>query len=401
VTTVTRARRNAGTPQRRSLSAILWWSALTLAALAAWWTAGTRPTGGSGPSLGVGWPLAAAPVLIAVLGLLAVHRRRHERVPWPALLAGAYLVCAAWTITLAATSGALSERSRFVAGEAAPPLSGRLLAELAGSGVDGVAAAVLVCLVGAAATPLVAIAVRSLCGELTARRLLPVLALAPYALAGANVEALALALGAATLATATVASDPDRPGPRRLLLAAACGLLLGTAALFGYAAVLLAAGVVCVFFVRRRPLLNVAAAATFFVPLLLARAIGLDWTADLAGALRVDAATGLGLLGSGLAAAVVLLVLGGPALAASLRSIRTTPGWPFLVAGAAVVFAGVVAGLVTDRVNPGSWLPGLPWLLMAATAPDRQGGPSIPTPVSVLAVGSASAYAVALLGQAG
>lgn len=352
---------------------------------------GTAPVRRTGPA----WPLGAAPVLVAAAVLLATHRRMHERWGWPLLLFTGYLASAGWTLTLAASDGALWTAD-VADSDATPPLPGRLLDALAGSGVDDALATTLLCLVGATATVLVASALRSLSDELSARRLVPVLALAPYALVGGEVEAIALALGAATLAVAAISSESGRPGLARLILAVLCGLLLGAAALFGYTAILLAAGVVCVFFVRRRPLLNVATAAGFFVPLVVAQSVELDWTEDLVAALQNG--TGQHRYVEGLAAAVVvLLILGGPALIASVRSMRTTPAWPLLLAGGAGVVASVAAGLVSDRLAPGAWLPALPWLLVAAIAPVRQGGPSVPTPLPVVGVGAITAYALALL----
>ncbi len=375
---------------------LAWWAVLLGAAIGAWWAVGTpEAQAPGGRRAGPGWPIGLTPVVVAGVVLVATYRRVHERWGWTLLLVAAYVASAGWTLALAATDGTLwaAVVADAVIG---PPLPGRLLDSLAGSGVDGVLAATLVCLVGALASPLVAITVRSLCDELSARRLLPVLVLASYALLGGNVEAIALAFGAATLAVAALASERGRPAPTRLALAVVCGLLLGTAALFGYAAILLAAGAVCVFFVRRRPLLNIATAAGFFAPLLIARSAGLNWTEDLARDLQNG--TGEHHYAAGLISAwLVLLILGGPALVASLRSMRTTPAWPLLVAGGGGLAACVVAGLVSDRLAPGAWLPALPWLLVAVIAPVRQGGPSVPTPLFVVGVGAVSACAFALL----
>lgn len=381
---------------RRSWPVLAWWATLLGAAIGAWWLVGVPdPASTTANRTGAGWPYAVAPLLVAAGVLVAVQRRVHERVGWPPLLLAAYVATAGWTLALAATGGALwSSVATDV--DTAPPLSGRLLDAVAGSEVDGAVAATLLCLVGALATPLAAVAVRSLCDELSARRLLPVLVLAPYTLVVANVEAIALALGAATLAVAALASGPGRPGPLRLTLAVGCGLLLGTAALFGYAAILLAAGVVCVFFVRRRPLLNVATAGGFFVPVLLAGSVGLHWTEDLAAVLQ-DGSGDRHYLAGLVSAIVVLLIVGGPALIGSVRSMRTTPAWPLLVAGGAAVLASVLIGLVSGRLTPWAWLPALPWLLVAVIAPERQGGSSEPTPLPVVAVGAGAAYALALL----
>ncbi len=375
---------------------LVWWAGLVVVAVGAWWLLGSPDPGAAGVRRNAQlWPYAAAPVLLAAAVLVAAYRRVHERCPWPLLLIAGYIGGAGWALSLAATDGAL-----WAAVDAdpvtAPPLSGRLVDGLAGSGVDGAWAAALLCLVGALAVPLVAVAVRSLSDKPTARRLVPILVLASYAVVGVSVEAIAMALGAAMLAVAAMASEPGRPGPARFTLALLCGVLLGSAALFGYSAILLAAGAVCVFFVRRRPLLNAATALGFFLPLLVARSAGMDWTADLVAALHND--TGEHRFIDGLVAAVVvLLLLGGPPLVASLRAIRTTPAWPLLLAGGGAVVTSILAGFVSDRLAPGAWLPALPWLLVAATAPRQQGGSSVPTPLPAVAVGAAASYAAALL----
>jgi len=386
-------------PQRwHSWPVLTWWLVLLAVALAGWWLTGSADPGApAGRAAEQFWPYAALPPILLITVLVATARGWPESVRWRPLLLLAYAAAALWTLTLAATGGALWT-TVVPDAETTPPLPGLLLDRLAGSGVDGSAATVLVCLTGAAATPLVALAVRSMCDESAARRLLPVLTLAPYAVVGANAEAIALGLGAATLVVAAVASEAGRPAPVRLAVALGCGVLLGGAALFGFAAVLLAAGVVCVFFVRRRPLLNIATAAGFFLPIVLARVAGYDWTEDLGDALR-DADPSHGYAGGLFAAAVLLLVLSGPALVASARSMRTTPAWPFLVAGGAAALAALLAGLITDRISPGSLLPALPWLLVAASAPAVQGGPSRPVPASVVAVGALTAYALAVLAR--
>lgn len=398
---VTTATRPAAPPRPQRWHArpvLVWWTALLAAALAGWWLTGSAGTASSGGAAAEEFlSYAALPPILVVAVLVATARGWSESVRWRPLLLLGYLATSVWTLTLAATGGALWT-TVIPDEETTPPLPGLLLDRLAGSGVDGSAATVLVCLAGAAATPLVALAIRSLCDESAARRLLPMLTLAPYAVVGANAEAIALGLGAATLAVAAVASEAGRAAPVRLAVAVACGVLLGCAALFGFAAVLLAAGVVCVFFVRRRPLLNVATAAGFFLPIVLARTAGYDWTEDLGKALR-DADPSHGYAGGLFAAAVMLLVLCGPALVASVRSMRTTPAWPFLVAGGASAVAAMLAGLITDRVSPGSLLPALPWLLVAASAPAAQSGQSRPVPPGVVAVAAAAAYALAVLAR--
>ncbi len=78
---------------------------------------------------------------------------------------------------------------------------------------------------------------------------------------------------------------------------------------------------------------------------------------------------------------VVLLLAVGPPLVRSMRRIRNTPGWPFLVgAGVAVAFS-LAAGLARGGAEA-AWLPFFPWLTVAAVAPPVQGGEPAPTPAA-------------------
>jgi hypothetical protein len=90
---------------------------------------------------------------------------------------------------------------------------------------------------------------------------------------------------------------------------------------------------------------------------------------------------------------VVLLLAVGPPLVRSVRRIRNTPGWPFLVgAGVAVAFS-LVAGLARGGAEA-AWLPFFPWLTVAAIAPPVQGGEPAPTPALLVAVGALTAIVV-------
>src|SRR2546429_626959 len=145
-----------------------------------------------------------------------------------------------------------------------------------------VALGVAVTLLGTLAVPLVLVAVRSLAGEVPARRLGPVLALTPYAVwVAVSMDGVTAALGAAVVAAGAVGSEHGRRWWASTAWAAAAGLLLGVAALFSYAVVWLAASVICIYFVRRRPLLNVISAGCSLVPILLAQAAGFGWTDGL------------------------------------------------------------------------------------------------------------------------
>ena len=85
----------------------------------------------------------------------------------------------------------------------------------------------------------------------------------------------------------------------------------------------------------------------------------------------------------------VLLLAAGPALYASMRKLRNTPGWPFLVGRrrrGAVLDPG--AGLARGGVEH-AWLPFFPWLdgrRGRARAAGRRAGP---TPLLLLVAGGA------------
>jgi hypothetical protein len=255
----------------------------------------------------------------------------------------------------------------------------------------------LLTLLGCAYLPLVAIAVRSLCHETAARRLLPVLVLAPYAIwLAVSMDAITLLLAAGFVCCGVLASERGRTG----WWTVPCGLLLGFAALFNYAVAWLAVSVIATYFVRRRPLLNVYTGAAALAPLALFRLWGFTWPSGLSAA-QADFSIRVGPHRSWLLWAaldvLLLLIATGPAIVRALRRVRLTPGWPFLVgAGLAVVFA-VASGLSRGEVER-SWLPFFPWLLVPAVAPPQRPGPGEPdagpTPYALVAVGAASAVVI-------
>jgi methylthioxylose transferase len=353
---------------------------------------------------------------VAGLGLAATATRVVDRFRWVLLLAAGWLLTAAWAIALAAVDGGSAlargltgpggwlaaagtigdDPGRFLSGFlsapygpevlAHPPLPVLLVWTTQRLGLSPVQVGLLLTLLGALVTPLVAVAVRTLCGEPAARRLVPVLALAPWGvLTAASLDAVTAALAAGFIATAAVGSRPGRPGPQRLLWGILCGLLLGTAALFSYQVIWLAVAVPCLYFVRRRPLLNVATGLCALAPLTVVEGAGFSWYDGLMhdrGGYAAAAGLDHAVLPWALWGLAALLLAGGPALAASGRKIRLTPGWPFLVGAALAAGWALGAGLM--RGEPvRSWLPFLPWLAVAAVAPERRGGPP-PRPLLIL-----------------
>jgi methylthioxylose transferase len=346
-----------------------------------------------------------APLLAAAV-LVAAARGWADRPRFVLLLAGAYAGAVGWALSLALVDGGrgllggaeyLVDLARVDAGPGAyvrdftselalfgpatrghPPGPLLLLWLLARVGVQsGAAVGVLLTVLGCLSVPLVLVSVRSLAGEDAARRLTPVLVLAPYAVwVAVSMDAVTAALGAAVVAAGAVGSEWGRRWWANLGWAALAGVLLGVAALFSYAAPWLAVSVMCLYFVRRRPLLNVVSAAATLLPLVLAHAAGFGWTDGLAAARR-DMLERLGPTHFPWAWAILWLALPvlccGPALVASARKVRLTPAWPYLVGAAGGIVFAVLAGLARGELER-SWLPFFPWLLVAAAAPEQRGG---------------------------
>ena len=112
--------------------------------------------------------------------------------------------------------------------------------------------------------PLLAVAVRSLCHETAARRLIPILVLAPYAVwLAVSMDAIVLLLAAGFVTLGVVGSEPGRSPS----WAFGSGLVLGSDAMLNYAVAWLGVSLVAVYFVRRRPLLNVFTGVGALLPL--------------------------------------------------------------------------------------------------------------------------------------
>jgi hypothetical protein len=367
--------------------------------------------------------LAAGTLVLAARGWFSAAR-------WNFVLTVGYVLTLAWALALAIVDGSagltrallagdgyltdvsdvgndpLGYLSSFTTNAAAhsdatrghPPGPVLLLWAAQRAGVtDHLTLGILITAIGALTVPLVLLAVRGVCGEPAARRYLPVLVLAPYAVwLAVSADALVAVLGAAMVATGVHASAPARRGWSAAAWAALCGVLLGLAALLSYAAPWLGLSAVCLYFARRRAFLNVATGLGALLPVLGADLAGFSWVDGLMDA-RTDYLTRIvphrsPWWWSGISL-VVLLLAAGPPLVASLRKLRNTPGWPFLVgAGAAVLFS-LVAGLARGGVEH-AWLPFFPWLTVAAVAPERQGGEPPATPLLLVGVGSITAIVI-------
>ncbi|MDP9241520.1 MAG: hypothetical protein M3O55_12935 [Actinomycetota bacterium] len=370
-----------------------------------------------------------APAVAAAL-LLATIWGLPDRMRWRGLLLAAYFGSLAWALSLAAVDGgnglagpvsnageylsdvaAVDDRpGDFIAGFVAasgehatatrqhPPGPVLLLWALQRLGLHRpLGIGLFLTLVGCLTVPLVLVAVRSMCGEIAARRLAPVLVLAPYAVwVAVSMDAVTSTLGAAMVTAGVLASERHRRGPPAIAWALTSGLLLGSAALFSYAAPWLGLSVICVYFVRRRALLNVVTGAAALVPLVLAQAAGFVWTDGLTAAqadfsIRVEPMRSAVVWGC--LSLVVLVLACGPAVVASARKIRRTPGWPFLVGAVVAVGFAVAAGLARGEMEH-AWVPYFPWLLVAAVAPESRGGEPGPAPVWLAGVGAIGAIAL-------
>lgn len=409
-------------------AAVLFGSAATILIVAADVGLGGRLAGE--PPFTVGWEprIGAAAVLApAVAGITLAIARWCARIGWSALLVLSFVGSLCWSLTLAAAAGpGITDGLRaqpeyltvatlvgddpraFLEGypaqghsgggypaegysdeggpgghpegnaypaavSAHPPGPVLLVWGLGRLGLDDpVLLGVLLTTLTALTIPIVTVAVRSLCHETAARRAVPVLVLAPWAIwTAASPPAVTTTVAAAAVTVGVVGCAPGRR--LRWCWAVASGLLLGVTALFGYAAVWLGVAIAAAYFVRRRPLMNVGTGVGALLPLWLFTAWGFAWPDGLAAA-RPPTGPATAVAWLVLDAAIIAL-LGGPVLVRALRRVRLTPGWPFLVGSGAVALFGLGAGLAWGGVEE-SWLPLMPWLLVAALAPrPRPAGP--------------------------
>jgi hypothetical protein len=329
--------------------------------------------------------VSAAHVVVIAGGLVlvvAVTRAAREQ-PFRRALVASSAAAAAWTVLVNSTRGLsaltapLESRHDYLADVGGSPLAVfgdfarrydtfavhtrghppgflALLTAADGVGLGGSRWAAVLCVAGGAgAVAAVAVTVRDVAGEATARRALPFVALAPVALwFGSSADAFFTGLGAAAVAVLTRAVlRPRRPG-----LALAGGALLGAAMLCTYGAALLV-GVPAA----------VPAAAGVATVLLCARAAGFDYAEGLRST-RAEYLAGVAsarpysyALVANLAAFAVVL---GPATLAGLRRARGLLAVVAAGAGAAVVTADVsgMTKLEVERI----WLPFAVWLLPAA-----------------------------------
>lgn len=418
--------------ERDDLSA---WSALVVVGSLATWLAvraGADLGTASAPFLGryriESGPATLLAPLVAIAVIFLAQRAWFHSAQWRIVLVASYLGLLSWACALALVDGAngftralLSPESylhdvtavgdhplaylrdftqtaaeRSVTSRGHPPGPVLLLWAAQKAGITNLfVLGLIVTALGALLVPLVLSTVREVCGETAARAYAPVLMLATWAVwLAVSIDALVAVIGAAMIAAGVRATAKHhwRAGGWAFL----AGLLLGLGALFSYASAWLGLSVVCLNFARRRAALNWASGLGALVPVILAWIAGFNWFDGLLSAhsdftTRVDPVRPmLPWLGISL---VALLLATGPALVPSLRKVRNTPGWPFMVgAGAAVAFS-LAAGLARGGVEH-AWLAFFPWLTVAVVAPERRGGPIPPIPVGLIAVGALTAVVV-------
>jgi len=372
-------------------------------------------------------PLSLVAPAVAAGILFAAVRRRFDAAPWWIVRAGSAVGLFTWALSLALVDGlagltrsltpdsylgdvhevgdnpvnylgTFTDRSEehTVATRGHPPAPVLLLWALQRLGItDSFGLALMVTAVGALSAPLVLSAVRDVSGETFARHFAPVLMLAPYAVwLAVSMDAVVLTISAA-MTVAGLRATRHR-GWRAASWAVLAGLLLGLAALFSYAAAWLGLSIICIYFARRRAALNLFSGIGVLAPVLLASAVGFVWTdglstayADFASRIEPDRSA----LWWSLISICALLLAVGPPLYASLRKVRNTPGWPFMMGAASAVLFSIGAGLARGGIEH-AWLPFFPWLTVAAIAPEEQGGEPVGSPVLLVAVGALTAIVI-------
>ncbi len=380
---------------------------------------GARLGTASAPFLGhYRFQLSPLSLLAPAVSLLFLGCWRWLRqLPWLGLLTIGYFSAFAWALALALVDGtsgltrSLLDPSNYapdvamvddrpahyistytsniaghsIAARGHPPGSVILLWAFERAGVQNqLTLALFLTALGTLTIPLVLYCVRSVCGEMTARRYTPVLVLAPYAIwVAVSMDAVVAMLGAAACAAGVFASAHHRRGFVAAGWSVITGVLIGFAAMFSYDVAWLGISVVLLYFARRRPFLNIGTGLGVLVPVLIADHYGFGWLTGVAAAnsdfaARIEPYRSAPLWA--ILSIVALVLAAGPPLYASARKIRNTPAWPFLVGAAVAVLFSVFAGLARGGVEA-AWLPFFPWLTVATVAPEAQGGEPPPIPM--------------------
>ncbi|HIV58469.1 MAG TPA: hypothetical protein H9902_10995 [Candidatus Stackebrandtia faecavium] len=369
-------------------------------------------------------PASMAAPIVAATVLLVARTRWAQRASWRRILVLAYLGSAAWLVGLAQSQpngltayltnrdgylpqadsiGTLPElfatfgntdslHSSSVTGH--PPGTVVMVWLLNSLPMSHTAAALVWIAFGALSVPLILSVARTTCGHVAARALAPVLVLAPYGIwIAVGPEGLTITVAAAGLAAANHASHHRQSGWSAAIWALVAGLLLAAATMFAYITAWFGLSVACLYFARRRPFHNLATGLGALLPFIAFQLAGFDWTASLLSAYegylsRVDDDRSVGWWI--VLSLVVALFAMGPAIVASLRKTRNTPAWPFLIGSGAAVMFSICMGIARGGVEE-TWLPLFPWLMIAATAPQRPAGRPVPAPLLLAGGGAVAA----------
>ncbi|MBA3489945.1 MAG: hypothetical protein H0T78_10495 [Longispora sp.] len=342
--------------------------------------------------------------LVALVAIIAAWKLLN-RLPWWQIVTLSYFTTLAWTYSLALVNGTVGPTWALAgvtdtARAGTPPGLTTLIDGMGDLGLTYRAVSMTLTALGTLTVPLVLIAVRGSCGDAAARALTPLVVLAPYALwMAGSTDGIVAVLGAAGVVLGERASKHVRTGLPAVALAMAAGITIGVAALFSYAVAWLGLSVVCLYFARRRPLLHLASGLGALIPVLVAALVGFSWFDGLLAA-RHDLTTRIephrSVLWWSVLSLVPLLLAAGPGLIASMRKIRNTPGWPFMMGAAVAVLFSALTGFAHGGVEH-AWVPFFPWLLTAASAPERPGGEAVRTPLVLTAVGAVSAIVIATI----
>lgn len=337
---------------------------------------------------GAAWLLALA----AFTALAAILLRDWlSRCTWPLL----QVVCAALTMSWTAALVA-ARHSSFDGAEIGTFLGNGLSAWLHSvQATVSWAPPVIIGLGAALASILLNAAVQSLSGAVQARRFAPVAVISPAAsLVADGALVLSLLAVSGVLALSAMASERGRGLWWSTGLGLLSGVLLVASAFAGFAGTAAGLGMLCIYFLRRRSLMIVVAGIGTLGSLLLAAGVlGWSWP-DRFGAASAFRLARVESLAAGIVAAAVLVIaLGGPALRESMRKVRGTPAWPILLTGVVAAFLAVLTRPVALGILPAAavWIP---LLCVAASAPQRAGG--LPDGPSRLGMAVTAACGVAL-----
>ncbi|MGH8869889.1 MAG: hypothetical protein ACRDYU_18070 [Actinomycetes bacterium] len=364
------------------------------------------------PHVGWGTPLA----VLAAAGVVTAGPPVAARMAWGRLLGAAYLTALAWAVSLALSRdwygivGPPGRHEDYLTDVPDAPPVAEILAtfteRIAGShpenwithvaghppgayltyvGLDRVGlggpawAAATDVLVGVAAVPAIALAVRSLAGEAWARLALPFLVLFPGAVfVAVSADAIFLAVtawGFALLALATGAR-----GRRHDVQAAGAGLLFGLGLFLSYGVVLLGLPVLALLWLRQRPRTLVLSGLPVVAVVGVFAAYGFVWWEGYQ-ALVPRYYAGWGgdrpyayWVWANLAVQVAVI---GPAACAGLRRMlagrhggsgKAPPGLVVLLAGMLVVVAAATLSGMSKAETERIWLPFTAWFVVACAA---------------------------------